>query len=385
MLATAVSYLDSQHSLQVERWRRVSEFAHRWFYQPDMQALQIALAAARAHFYAQCLAVWLMVVGPSASGKTTLVIDALQTLPLAREVGELTPQTFLSGKMKAPSLLLEGGSDHIFLFKDFTSFLSKRKEDRTLLAAQLREIYDGRWSKDTGERGAQKWRGKVTVIAGATHAVEEFWALNRNLGERFVTVRWPEADPVQMARAARKQVGHEREIAVTLCSLVQEFFGTPLSTQIPSMPPELEGRIDTLAALTARCRNHVAKTEQGALLGTYPPESPTRLVKAFHSIMGAWADLMGREIVEGDYSLAVRVGFDSIPFRRWTVMRAIPHGWCCQLKEIQQAVQLPETTVATILSDLAAVRVLEYDVEGKFYQWDSEVTDWLRTLGFWHG
>ncbi len=79
------------------RFEPLNGLLQKWFYQPDLQAVRIALGAARTHFLNLGDPVWLFLVAPPGSGKTTMNIMATAGLPQVRMIGDLTPQTFLSG------------------------------------------------------------------------------------------------------------------------------------------------------------------------------------------------------------------------------------------------------------------------------------------------
>lgn len=374
---------------QSEKWEQLCGVLRQHFHEPDTEALAIALAAARAHFYPGCLPVWVMIVGASGSGKTSVGIGALRAVPLSREVGELTPRTFISGKKGAPSLLFEGGTDHIFLFPDFSSFLDMRPDQRGEVAAQMRQIYDGSFVKDTGEKGKQHWQGKVTCIAAATHAVEDFWATNRDLGERFLSVRWHNPEPVQTAEAAGRQAGHENEIAATLRHRAGEFFGAPLPTALPVIPTDIERLLIVLATFVARCRTSVKRNQRGdEVLEVYPPEAPTRLVKATRLVICGWADLLGRAVEPDDLKLGQRIAMDSIPRRRSSVLRHFPRRDGDEGKgevALQCLTGVPRTTLRRTLEDLHMARILAYSADTELYSWHPESIRLLQLCGLWQG
>lgn len=371
-------------AVQSHMWTDVRSYLREWFHEPDTEALAIALAACRAQAYTGCLPVWLFVVGPASTGKTSIVMEACSEFPLAREVGDLTPRTFLSGKKGAPSLLFEGGRNHLFLFKDFTTFLSKRPEDRAAIAGQLREIYDGRWTKDTGEIGAQPWQGRVTVIAASTHALEHHWALHRNLGERFLTVRWPEGDPLKQAECAEKQVGHYPEIRESIHKLIKQFLEPVLKSPPPAFKITQCQEIESLGPLIARARVHVSRSEShDKITEVFPAEGPSRIVQAIHTLAFAHAELMGSP--EIDLGLVRRVAFDSIPWRREQVLRVLPNDDLgLRFEQIEEATDIPRSSLQRTLEDMEAARLIEHhQTDGAhWYSLKPVVIKWLQQAGW---
>ena len=153
----------------------LNEVLQKWFYKPDLQAIRIALGAIRAHQLNVGDPPWLFVVGPPGSGKTVISIMGAVALNGVRTIGDLTPNTFLSGmyEKKQPGLLEKLGpqkkfrdgtfvtkGDSVLLFKDFTTVLAMRREKRSEILAQLREIHDGEFRRDFGTGECKIWRGR---------------------------------------------------------------------------------------------------------------------------------------------------------------------------------------------------------------------------------
>jgi len=101
-------------------------------------------------------------------------------------------------------------------FKDFTSILSKNPEARTEIMAQLREIYDGEYTKRTGTGDDIVWHGKVGAIAGSTEAVYKHLEDLSAMGDRFIMYNIEQPDRLQVARRALENARdiHEKRDAV---------------------------------------------------------------------------------------------------------------------------------------------------------------------------
>ena len=94
--------------------------------------------------------VWLFLVGAPGSAKTEII----RTLRTSKtySLSSLTQHTLISGlktKGDDPSLLpkLDG---KVLVIKDFTTVLSGRRDVRTEICGQLRDIYDGFCEKSFG-------------------------------------------------------------------------------------------------------------------------------------------------------------------------------------------------------------------------------------------
>jgi hypothetical protein len=316
-----------------EYWDALCSFTQQWFYEPDMQAVATVLAALAAHYELEADPTWLFVVGPAGSGKTALCIYPCAALANTHVMGDITPRTFLSGYkgQKNASFLTEMGQSGILLFKDFTTFLSKRQDDRAAIASQLREIYDGSFTKSTGMGGgAIPWQGKVTCVAATTPAIERYWALQREFGERFCTVRWQRKDGIQCAEYARRQFGHEIKIRKELASRYAEFFQLKPSFATPApVPTDAQSTVlSTISEIVALSRTQVARDVSSgsrAIIDVPQAEENTRLSKALSSLARYHASLFRRTVITtADLRIAARVGMDSIPRARQLIICALP-------------------------------------------------------------
>lgn len=347
-------------------WTRLASHITDWFYRPDLEALEVAVSAAVAHYGVESDPVWLFVLGPSGSGKSSVIINALSGLPKTWVMGDLTTKTFIShfkGKENA-GLLHQIGASGLLLFKDFTTIISKRDDDRNEIAAQLREIYDGKWRRDTGVGGTPGWEGKITVIAAATPALERAWSLKRELGERFVTVRWPRIGGARMARQAAAQRGREPEIARKMKELTFELCcARPLAKPAPLN--DLWGeRTANLADMVARLRGSVVRESYGKheIIDVPSIEEPSRLNKTLELLVSSHAALWEREPGADDYRIAKRVAFDSIPSLRKSIFEFLKDGALITQSELCNALDLPESSVRYQCEELAALKVLKANV-----------------------
>src|ERR1700733_1595092 len=156
----------------------------------DPDAFLILLGAAAA-FAVGLDPVWLLIVGPPSGGKTEF-LRMLNECPMVYPLSELTPRTLASGLLmpdgRDASLLLQVNSK-ILVLKDLTTLLEMRRDDRQEVLAQLREIYDGRFTKAWGTGQRLDWSGRVGFIAGVTSVIDQHHQVMGMLGQRFILVR----------------------------------------------------------------------------------------------------------------------------------------------------------------------------------------------------
>lgn len=347
----------------------------QWFYQPDLEALEVTLSVAASH-YTIADPIWLFVVGPPATGKTSANIQSITLADKAYVMGDLTPQTFLSGKKKTsdssrdPSLLTRLGNP-LFLMKDFTTIMSKRPDDRLMIIAQLREIYDGTFTKDTGETGRLVWNGKCTMIAATTPAIEREWMILRDLGERFMTVRWRRENGLHSGSVAYHQRGKEKTIGTRTAQLGAEILRN-LPTTRPDLPDSMLSRIIALGEVVALVRNRVVRDSHGArdIIDLPPAEGSSRIVKALAGIVVNYAGIHHREVETEDIRLAKRMALNSMPSTRFRILSAVPATTSISGADLAQMSDLPHSSLEWQLDELQALRLIKRVSTGNSVTWE---------------
>lgn len=382
-----------RHAQALERWTAIGQFINKWFHQPDMEAVEVSISAAIAHYFRKDAPVWLMILGAPGTGKTSILISCLQALPFSYVQDDLTSSTFLSGlslgEKNQFSLLHQIGTptdrSGILLFPDFTTFMTKRSEEREQVMGQLRRIYDGEFDRTTGT-GRLSWEGKVTIIAAATPEVERHWTLQRNMGERFLQVRWARGDGISQAEQAVRQVEHERDIAQELRRLTEAFIFPDRSTPRP-LPMFTDYRgigALHLAEYVARMRVHVPRERDGRreIMGRAPDaEAPTRIIKAMGQLARAHATAFQKDAVElSDFKVSRRIALDSVPVMRKCVMDVLlaEPGELGQMELIRRLGSVARTTAVRSFEDMEALGALESNERGVERLW--RVTDEFRDL-----
>jgi len=342
-------------------------YLNKHFHKPDLEALDVALAAYRAHYFDGCKPIWLWIVGTSGSGKTEIAIRSLDSLPYIKPVGELTAAALISAKKGQSGLLyrlpkrINGDKNYtgILTFKDFTSFLSMRREDRAVVIAQLREVADGRWSKDTGERGSQVWAGKVTVVAACTPALEMAWSVHRSMGDRFLTIRWRDGDDEMTANKAQEHDGLEEEMSRIIQQLASDYMGAPLFSPPPPLESFFIEPITKLALLSCWLRTPVHRDEYTHKIDDVgPKEKPTRMVKALRTLMCGHSALQNRPLITTDLKLAYRIAMDSVPLKRFKIVDSMPDDTELSFGDILLSSGLARTSLQRELDDLHEIGVL---------------------------
>jgi hypothetical protein len=339
----------------------------RWFYDADLQAIRVTLGTLKAHYLDVGDPPWLFVVAPPGTGKTSLTIMGTARLPKVVSLGSFTPNTFLSGfyGRSDPGLLeqlgetKENGRVHtttgngILLAKDFTTVLSMRRETRSEILAQLREIHDGEFRRSFGTGDTKVWRGRITLVAAVTPIIDRHYSIFSTLGERFLQVRWHRPQSPAAGHRAIRQQGSEDIIRLQLRRAIKELFTTSIQSA-PKMNAQASHRIANLAELVAIARTHVARDNFGRRDIEYvaEPEANTRISKGLAAIAKGVAALNGRDkVAESDLQDAFRVGLDSISDNRRRLLLSIVQGRDCG------TVGLPRTIQSRELEELQALNL----------------------------
>lgn len=158
----------------------------KYFVIKDRWALDIVFATLIGNMALNRDPIWTLIVGPSSGGKTTLIAPAV-SIKFVHFLDDLTEKTLLSGfkiKGKETSFLKKVGSG-IIAISDFTSILAKNPNSRGEILTQLKLVYDGKLTKETGT-GSLMWVGKMGFLGASTPDVYTYLENSRSMGERFL-------------------------------------------------------------------------------------------------------------------------------------------------------------------------------------------------------
>jgi len=255
-------------------------------------------------------------------------------------------------------LLHRIGKSGFLVAADFSTILSMDERCRARILAQLRRIYDGHFTREFGteENSNQRdWKGRLTFITGATPDIDRHYLVFRELGERFIQVRWPRAGGIE---AGIKAMRLRRNASEDLRKAMHQFL-LPILTRQSILPPhfteEFELRVAHLGEFVALARAQVPRERFNHEPITAPcPEGNTRLPQQFAQVGRGAALLAGRErIMEPDFALVRRAAFDCIPATRSAVLRAI------LAEQSPYSTGISSSLVSRTIEDLQALSLVE--------------------------
>jgi hypothetical protein len=336
---------------------------------PRYDSIDIALACVIANRM-DADPLWLFLVAPPSSGKTE-IISSLSDVPDVFPLSSLSAQTFASGfeKKGVETSLLPKISGKLVVMKDFGTVLTMYREKRAEILAQLREIYDGSYTKEWGNGKSLAWEGKVSLVCGVTPIIDSQDSLNAVLGERFVLYRF-EAPPARtLATRAMQQTSEwEQEQRRALRRVVATYLDTLLPVPPPT-PPAIFDALAALAEFTATARSPVFRDQRTKdVILIPPPEAPGRLAKQLYLLAKALAVVRReREVSLATYATALQVAHDTLPAARQEVLAEVLKRGSTPVTttDIATARDYPTSTARYHLQELAAVRLLKRTSEGQ--------------------
>lgn len=243
--------------------------------------------------------VWLLIVAPPSGLKTEL-LNALDKVESIYQLSSLTPKTLASGQLRpgASASLLDELHDKVLTFKDFTTILEMNYNARDEILSQLREVYDGKFSKKYGNGAEVRWEGKLGFMAGVTDAVELYQGRINIIGERFVQYRMKQPDREAATKRGLENAARIVEIREELKTMCADLIdGTPIPSDVPHISKELEGEIIELSNFATLARAGIVRDSKDRdITNVFPAEMPVRFAKQLIQIskafliMGAFGD-----------------------------------------------------------------------------------------------
>jgi hypothetical protein len=342
----------------------------RWLEMKDLIPLRAVLAAVAAHRRGgdPCD---LMVVGGSGSTKTVLV-DALSTVPGVIGCSHITGEAaLLSGTSKKEraadatgGLLRQVGSDGILALKDFTTILSMNRDARAQLLAAMREVHDGYWARNVGADGGRRleWKGRCSMVAASTTAIDTAHAVLASLGNRFFLVRTGRENPYAMARRSMRNAGGEALMRGELREVVAGLF-VGEAADVPELTESELDRLAAMAQFVSQARSPVERDFNGQVALVGATDAPTRAARVFAQLLSG-ARSLGYSDNEA-WQIVVRVALDSVPgLRRRALGVLVASEDYIETAVVAKELAHPTRTVLRALEDLAGHGLLLKEWKG---------------------
>lgn len=268
--------------------------------------------------------IWAQIIGAPGSGKT-LHIELFKEHPKTVFVSRLSENTLVSGyrteedRDDDPSLLpqLDG---KIFIVKDFTTILQANKNERDAIVGQLRDIFDGSHSRAVGNiKGVQEYKSRFTMLLGVTPVIDQYYSINQQLGERFISYRETCTDRSALTNASIFNTihGFQTDKMDLLRKKFHEFVNKLPMLDLKELvwTEEILERACMGSDFIALARSHARREGSSSSLSTIPtPEVGTRLASQMIQVLGAHSIITGHNsITPNTWAFAARVLHDTLP------------------------------------------------------------------------
>lgn len=342
---------------------------------------------------------WLMMVAASSSGKSEILDSLLdikygegdKAIDLIYPISDLTPNTFASGynagQGKKGSLLdTIPKKGAVFVFKDFTTLLSKNKDAQQAIMAQLREIFDGSFTKRTGT-GDIKWDGRVGCIAAVTEMVYETDEKMSAMGARFIMYDVEQPDRIEVAKRKiqnrydkESETKKKADIRASVKQYVEQAKEREMLEEFDfQLTEEQEMNIINVSDMSTRARSGVLKDFKGEKIVFVPsPEMPMRMMDQLISLARAFMFMNKMDGEEGnltdeDMNILYKIALASIPKKRRMALQVLTRfKKGVSTKGMSDMTQYPMSTVKIWLEELRALGMITKIQEAHQNNWHIE-------------
>ena len=311
--------------------------------------------------------VWLLIVTPSSGGKTAF-ITALKKVKGYTEISELTPQTFISGQKKSEmetSLLFSVERNDVLIFKDFTTMLTMQKDARAQVMGQLREIYDGSYTRRFGNGASRTWEGKLGLLAGVTTAIYTSKQSYSAMGERFLLYSFNQPDRELFTERsmdnAETDMTERREHIMELFRIYLDE-EVKIPDKLPTLDKEIRSEIIQLANLTTIARSSVQRdwaSSKKELEYVHALEMPGRFATQLSLIAQAFMVMNEDKMLEIDKHIIYKICLDSIDQNRRLVLQTLTQYITASSPNLATHLKYPTDTVRRWLEDLNALGLVD--------------------------
>ena len=332
----------------------------------DLDALDATLATAAVERL-DGDPIWLLIISGSGNAKTETVqaldgIGATITSTISSQ-GALLSATPKREKAKDATggLLRKIGDRGVLVIKDVTSVLSMNGNMRGEVLGALREVYDGRWSRNVGTDGGRTldWTGRIVVIGAVTTAWDQARDAIASMGDRFVLLRMDSTTGRQVA--GRRAIGNTGSEIQMRAELAEAMAGVMAGMQpVPiTVSPEETDVLLAAADIVTLARTGVEYDYRGDVTDAHAPEMPTRFAKQLAQVVRGGVAI-GMPRCEA-LRLAIRCARDSMPPMRLAILDDVAVNPASSTADVRKRLGKPRSTVDRQLQALHMLGVVQVE------------------------
>lgn len=314
---------------------------------------------------------WLFITSGSSTGKTEL-LKLLELCPGYYALDDLTGNSLLSGMRKtdqSASLLHRLNDGDYLVFSDFTTMLSKNKEELSAILGKLRVVFDGKANRVTGGTESEiKWEGKVGLLAASTTAIYSKTEDYAEVGQRMIIYHQPTPDDYEVGRFRfRHRKKDKKQITKELQELFNEYLTSipiPVSSEnLPDFDEQTEDDILDIAHLAVSARSPLQRdkfSRNKTLTGREDKEGIGRVMGQLMTISyGLMLQNPDHKLSGDDRKLLYKIGLDCIDPRRRELLRVLTEfQYGGDLDAIAEQIDYPKETTLVMVEDLVALRMV---------------------------
>jgi hypothetical protein len=233
--------------------------------------------------------------------------------------------------------------------KDYTSVLSMRAEKRELIVSQMREIFDGKLDKLSGNGNSQHWEGKINWVGCVTDSIYIKEGESAGMGRRTINYVMPEQDRRATARRALLNTADIEEKRNMLQVAVKEFVDYKVATlprNMAELSEDTQDMLIDLADFITQARTPVERNFKEEIILAPAFEMPMRVNSMFQKLVQTMAHISDDKVVTDVHKEAiVRIAFDSIPKQIYMPLIELAKHKGVTTKGVAQALNYPSETV----------------------------------------
>lgn len=371
----------------------------KYMYTEDQGMIRIALASIIATRLQLGNPIWMILIGPSSSGKSQVLRPlALTDTKFIHRIDDMTENSLLSGikvgaGKKDISLLKRIGKLGIIVISDFTVIFSKGSESKNAILGQLRMVYDGQLVKYSGTSAEPiEWKGKLGVIAGSTPSIYGHFEEVADMGERFIFFKMKSYDMEKATRIALDRSIYGEELDEKLSDIYAEYIKETvqdIKEEIPKIPEEVHERIIKIAMFAADLRTPTHYDKFAKVVDRIPTtEGPMRvalqlgaiargLMIMHHKDTGEW-NISEEDIKHIEwcaYSLANEERRACLG-----ILAGLKWGEYVSTQTMADQIGLSTSVVGMVLQHLSAINVVERYGDNQGLSWRIKKPETYKTL-----
>ena len=311
------------------------------------------------------------IIAPSGSYKTEFIRSlGLKENKYVFPIDNLTSHTFVSGLRDVEDVIPQL-KRKLITIKDFTSILSKREDERSVIFSDIREMTDGYLSWFFGSGKQVNYTDiHSSILFGATSAIENYYSLQSTLGQRIVFFK-PNNNPTRVREKAYENLNRKEEMRKELHNVSIKFLnnihnnqGEQLKNIGDGIDQGTQKFLGDFTDLVALARTHIPKDRKGEISGVPEPEFPTRLYSEIIKLTSCHAIAYEREISNEDIQVGLLVLLSNIPKDKLILINKLaenPGGY--DTSELSSRLSISSSIVKKRLNELLMLNIVDRELK----------------------